>query len=415
MVELALTEPQQRGGVREADVRSDSTQAYSADVLIGASAYRDIAFEWRRLAEQQSTPAPFQAPEMLAIWARQYGDAGEPVTVVVRDRGVPVLIWPLLLKRRALIRVATGAGAPFSQYDEVLLRPGTDPDAAMKTALAALSKAVRPDLIFLERVRADSALNACLAGKTPTAAVEAAPYADLSQGVEAFMATLKTRAARQQRKRMKHAEQRGVTFEIADDPATAVAWLAEAMALKRDWLRSTGRISRAFASSELESLIADLATAFAAPGAMPRMLVSRVGFDGKTAAIEMGFRERSSYHLYLGAFAPEFAKLGPGNILTQRMLEWCAANGVARYDMLAPRTRNKGEWQSGEVAVLDFALPQTVSGRLYIEGVVKRLAPALRRAFYALPAPLRSRLARLLLGDGGEEPQPSSNTPSEEA
>ena len=72
------------------------------------------------------------------------------------------------------------------------------------------------------------------------------------------------------------------------------------------------------------------------------------------------------------------------------MLGWCAENGIDRYDMLAPRSRNKGEWQSGEVAVLDFALPMTLGGRLYLQAVLERLAPALRNAFYALPAPLRS-------------------------
>ncbi len=79
------------------------------------------------------------------------------------------------------------------------------------------------------------------------------------------------------------------------------------------------------------------------------------------------------------------------------MLGWCAENGIGHYDMLAPRSRNKGEWQSGEVAVFDFALPMTPGGRFYAEIVLKRLAPALRDGFYALPVPLRSSLAGLAL------------------
>ena len=61
--------------------------------------------------------------------------------------------------------------------------------------------------------------------------------------------------------------------------------------------------------------------------------------------------------------------------------------------MMAPRSRNKREWQSGEVAVLDFALPMTLGGRLYAEIVLKRLAPALRDAFLCAPraAPLGAR------------------------
>jgi CelD/BcsL family acetyltransferase involved in cellulose biosynthesis len=129
----------------------------------------------------------------------------------------------------------------------------------------------------------------------------------------------------------------------------------------------------------------------------PRMVVSKLTLDGRTAAIEAGFCHHGAYHLYLGAFAPEFAKLGPGNVLTEKVLEWCIANGIKRYDMLAPRSRNKREWQSNEVAIVDFALPATLRGRLYAALVMKRLAPALRDAFYALPPRARSFIASMTL------------------
>jgi CelD/BcsL family acetyltransferase involved in cellulose biosynthesis len=107
----------------------------------------------------------------------------------------------------------------------------------------------------------------------------------------------------------------------------------------------------------------------------------------------MGFAHRGAYHLYLGAFTPELGKFGPGNILTERVLDWCAANGIARYDMLAPRSRNKSEWQSGEVLVADYAIPMTLTGRAYVSAYLQRLEPALRNGFYALPAPIRSAIA----------------------
>ena len=127
------------------------------------------------------------------------------------------------------------------------------------------------------------------------------------------------------------------------------------------------------------------------------MVVSRLALDGKVAAYEAGFRHGDIFYVYLRVFAPELAAFGPGNVLTEHMLRWCAENGVARYDMMAPRSRNKGEWQSGEVAVLDFTLPMSPAGRLYMQAGFRRLAPALRDAFYALPVPLRSALAGLTI------------------
>ena len=96
---------------------------------------------------------------------------------------------------------------------------------------------------------------------------------------------------------------------------------------------------------------------------------------GSTAAIEAGFAHRDTFHLYLRAFAPEFSNLGPGNVLTEHMIGWCVDNGMKRYDMLAPRSRNKAEWQSGEVGVVDFALPMTWLGRLYAATVPTHIAP----------------------------------------
>jgi CelD/BcsL family acetyltransferase involved in cellulose biosynthesis len=400
MTELALA-GSAHPVVRRQGARSVSSQPpLSASVLRGADAYSALEADWRRLSAGQHSATLFQTPEMLSAWATHFAPrkVDRLATIVVRDGNRAVLIWPLLVERRGFITVATGAGAPLGQYDELLLDPYADATSAIKAAMDALSRTIRPDFIFLERVRADGALARALGDTVPLSCPEAAPYADLSGGVAALMAALKPRVARQQRKRVQRFKKEGcVSFEVADGPRQAEAWLAEAMAMKRKWLKSTGRISRAFVKPETGNCLADLARALSHPDSSPRMVVSRVTLDGRVAAIEMGFRQSDAYHLYLGAFDEALAKFGPGNILTERMLEWCAANGVQRYDMLAPRSRNKGEWQSGEVSVCDFALPMNVRGRLYIELVLKRIVPAARKAFYALPASFRSAVAGLTL------------------
>jgi CelD/BcsL family acetyltransferase involved in cellulose biosynthesis len=344
---------------------------FSTDVLLGADAYDGICEEWHALAALQSAPVLFQSPALLRSWARDFARSRSalPITIVVREDARAVLLWPLMVVRRPFFTIAVGAGAPIGQYDDILLDPACDGAAAWSAALAALTETVRPDVVCLERVRADGALRSVLGDRAPLSPPEGAPFADLSNGM---------RASRER-----------------DE---AEAWLAEAMTLKRDWLRTTGRLSRAFVDARTARCLGELArTLTAAPDSSPRMIVSRLSLDGRTAAIEMGFADRGVYHLYLGAFAPEFAKLGPGNILTERVLEWCTGHGIQRYDMMAPRSRNKSEWQSGEVVVLDFALAMTRRGRAYAATVLKRLAPALRDAFYAFPARARTVIAGLAL------------------
>jgi CelD/BcsL family acetyltransferase involved in cellulose biosynthesis len=412
MSDLALAGTVHAPISRVAGERTPVQRTLSAEVRSGVEAYLALAPEWLRLAKLQGGTSPFQAPHLLAVWGRHFvkGRNGVPATIVVRHDARPVLIWPLFVERRTLVSIASGAGAPIGQYDEILLDPDYDGPTVLAVAIDALLKSLHPDLLFLENVRADGALRSALGDTEPLSWSEAAPYADLSQGMAAVMKSLKARVARQQRKRMRRfAEEGRVDFQVAQEPSEAKAWLSEAMALKREWLRSTGRVSRAFMKRETAECLSGLAQALTEPGVSPQVIVSRLALDGRTAAIEMGFRNGASYHLYLGAFVPEFAKLGPGNVLTEKVLEWCAENGIERYDMMAPRSRNKSEWQSGEVAVLDFALPMTPRGRLYTAGVLKGLAPALRQGFYALPTPLRSGLAGLALGRSGKnsrEPGP---------
>jgi CelD/BcsL family acetyltransferase involved in cellulose biosynthesis len=399
MTDLALAGSAQRT-VSQSATRSSLRHTLSVDILDAEAVDDEIAADWRRLGGSQGGATLFQTPEMLAAWRGHFPprSGSNAVTLVVRDRGRAVLIWPLLVKRRAWATVIAGAGAPIAQYDDILLDPACDASAAVDCALDTLIGTFRADFIVLERVREDSALRHALRDRTPLCCDEAAPFVDLSQGAGARMATLRPRVARQHRKRVKRLQKAGaVAFEVAEDAATAERWLREAMAMKRKWLRETGRVSRAFVKAETEECLADLARALSGQNAEPRMVVGRLTLDGGPAAIELGFCHRGVYNLYLRAFQAELGRFGPGNVLTQRMLEWCEANGVRRYDMMAPRSRNKREWQSGEVVVVDFAFPATWRGRLYIEVVLKRLIPGLRRVFYALPASLRSSLVGVAL------------------
>ncbi len=397
MSEAAVAGLLRRAAPPSARNRSALRPSFKAEVIEGSSAYDALGADWRRITDLQAGAILFQTPELLAAWARHF-PARRPVTVVVRDGVLPVLIWPLSIERHAIFRIARGAGTPLGQYDDILLDPGVDAEAAVNTALGALRETMRPDLVLLERVRADSALRAALRDVSPICSTEAAPYADLSPGIDNAFRAPKPTVAKKQRKRVRRFHREGrAGFDLAGDPGEATAWLMEALALKRGWLRSTGRISRAFVKAESADCLSELARTLCKTGPTPRMVVSRLSLDGRAAAFEAGFHHGGTYYLYLRAFAPEFAALGPGNVLTHHMLGWCAENGILRYDMLAPRSRNKSEWQSGEVSVLDFALPMTLGGQLYARAALRTLAPALRDAFYALPAPLRSALARRAL------------------
>lgn len=376
-----------------------SSAALSAEVHDGRKAYRELRRDWLALLGRMDRPAIFQTPDFLEIWADSFAKseaARRLRTIVVRQADAPVLIWPLVIGRHGPVRLARGAGAPVGQYDDVILDPGCDAEAALGAAYDALLGAGDIDLLRFDRVRGDSPLQPFLASRAaPIGETDLAPYADLpAAGFDAFMASVKPRVQRHQRRRARQLAEIGeCRFAVADRPQTMASWLDEAIALKRRWLVETGRLSGAFVKRRTTGCLMALARGLGAPESATRMVVARFDVGGQPAAISAGFVGGGVYHLYIGAFHPDFARFGAGNFLTERTIAWCCAHGIKRYDMLAPQARSKSDWQTGEVPVYDFAVAVTASGRSYGEVVERRLRPAMRAAFYALPQAVRSMMA----------------------
>ncbi len=261
-------------------------RTFQAEVLDGVDAYETLRPDWQRLAERSGGATFFQTPEFLSAWARHFAGGRRLVTLVVREDREPVMIWPLAVERHALFRVARGAGTPIGQYDELLIDPAANAAAALRAALDGLRAAVRPDLVLLERVRADGPLRAALGDTAPFGTSEGAPYVDLSRGMATALAGLKPAVAKKQRKRVRRFRKEGeVAFAVADDPETAQKWLGEALTLKRGWLKDTGRISRAFVRTGSGHCLSELASDLFGSGPAPRMIVAKLTLEGNAGRL----------------------------------------------------------------------------------------------------------------------------------
>ena len=369
----------------------------SAEVLSGVSGFAGLRQDWERLAAINHHGSCFQAPDMLGLWARHFAKRPDKLkTVVVRQGSRAVLIWPLAVSRKNPVRIVSGAGAPITQYDDMLLDPDCNRRDALSTAMACIAAEIRPDIMAFSNLRAGGPVTEAL-GPAATAGCEpeGAPFTDLSGGLDGVRSAMKTRARQNQRKRMQKFREAGAEeFRIAETPAEAEAWLGEILTAKRKWLTATGRYSRAFNDPRTAACLRDMARSLVAPAPKSsRIVIAKLSLDGVMAAMEFAFVHNGTYYLYIGAFSEELGHFGPGNVLTEKAMEWCVANGITRYDMMAPRTRNKGEWQTGEVEVTDRILPLTKLGEFYTATVLRKLGPAVRDSFYRLPDGWRSAIA----------------------
>ncbi|SCZ32824.1 GNAT family N-acetyltransferase [Afifella marina] len=378
-----------------------ATPALDATIVEGPAALLSLTSDWQRLIDASPRGRIFQTPQHLAIWAEHF--ASDPKVgfkcVVVRRNGQVVLIWPLAFWKIGPLKLTQTAGAPVAQYEDILVEHKNEAASLFAPALAEMERA-GIDLILMERVRADSALAAVLPPQTVALGEEdGAPFVDLSSGdVETALAGRKGKVKRHQKKRIVAlAEEGELRLEVAPDGPTTRQWLREATEMKRAWLTEKGFLSRAFLDERTNQCLEAFAERHGGADVKTGMTAARLTVGGRPVATEIAYRLGGDYLLFLGAFAPEYGRFGPGNVLTEMVLRWCVQNGITRYDMLPPRYRNKHEWETGEVLVHDFGVPLSWRGGFYLRAVLGYGKPRLKRLYYALPLPLRSRLANLML------------------
>ncbi|HEX2255590.1 MAG TPA: hypothetical protein VHG92_02615, partial [Afifellaceae bacterium] len=113
----------------------------------GAEAYGALRSEWLSLMARMARPTVFQEPDFLSLWAESFA-AGKAAarlrTLLVRRGDRAELIWPLMIERRGAVAVARAAGTPIGQYDDVVLAPGPDDQAAAVSASSATANRTSP-------------------------------------------------------------------------------------------------------------------------------------------------------------------------------------------------------------------------------------------------------------------------------
>ncbi len=389
-------------GVRQSGRSKAPARAETlAQVRRGAAAIAALEPAWREIAGSARGVSAFQSFGFARAAAAYHEARGEEVVVAVVERGGRAeCILPVVIARRGGLRVASFLGDPLAQYGDALLSSGA-PSRAARLALEGLVAQAGIDALQLRRVRADAALLPALSSlaKVVGRSLEA-PYADLTAAASVDALLLEIGGAKQRRERARSrrrlAEKGPLVFDARRGPE-AIGMIRDAFAAKGEWLARRGFVSAVIGDPNAADVFARLA-ADADDG---RSVVAlRLTVGGEPAAYEVGLVHGGAYHAYLGAVAEPLEAFSPGKTLMEETLAWCRANGIDRYDLLAPADAYKRQWSNGTVPVHDFVAPVTLAGRLYVEAWLTRLRPTLREALEAMPAGLRRRLGRAALRAG---------------
>ena len=188
---------------------------------------------------------------------------------------------------------------------------------------------------------------------------------------------------------MRRLEERGVIHtsrQTGSGEAGAAA--RTAVALKRAWSKSNGRIAPSLADARFAAFFADVAQARQRPAGCA---VTSMTCNGDIAgmAIDVTCGRRRAAHIIV--HDPAFKHLSPGTLLLQEWIRGASADGIATFDLLAPVYAYRSDWADGSIAVNDYALGLTFAGRAYTVVYLSVLRAALKAGLEALVR----RLARL--------------------
>lgn len=348
------------------------------DVFEGRDAVARAEEAWRMLAENGGVQTPFQSFPVASAAAAAHERRGEtPRILIVRRNGRPVLIVPTVLVNLFGARVLRFLGDPLIQYGDVIATDDVCEDdlaAAWKNIVGLNSVS----LVLFRRVRDDARISAWLNKKTTQINFQETFLVDLSKP-----SALSSRNARELRRLRRRLGDLGSVHTAVWTGPAAEDLLLNALALKRDWIKTQGLTSTVIGNSDWERALRDICAAGA-------LTVVALSVDSRFVAFEVGLRDAQCWYAFLGVFIDDFARIGPGQVLTADCIEIARNMGLVCYDQLPPAHDYKRQQATETLCVRDYALPLTQTGRLL--AVAARMAPEIKSLFAVLPGELRRPL-----------------------
>jgi CelD/BcsL family acetyltransferase involved in cellulose biosynthesis len=385
-----------------------SSPVTSVQSISSGEEFEALAGEWDDLVRVMPRPSPFLLHGWLAEWWRHHGDHAELAIDVVRRDGRLVGALPLVVRRRASLRVAGFPGGQCAVLSDLML--SDDADASV-SALLTETLAGRCDVADLHGLPADSRIAAALGPRLALIERIEAPVLDIAGGWDAVYRAKTTSKKRNQhqRRRRQLGELGHLTVTIARRLDELEPALEEAFRLHT--LRWEGRPDGSdFATPAGKRFHRDALRRLAAID-VPRIVTLRL--DGRAIAFHYWFALAGRMYVHRLAFDPALARWSPGLVNTLDALESAADEGLERVEFLGGGERYKLELADGCEPLYDgFGVASGARGRAYVAGhlgVIRtrlrlKRSPRLHRLYFEDLAPLR-RLGRRVREASGRIPR----------
>jgi len=340
------------------------------------SAMRD---DWRRLWHIRGDAYFSQSFAWCATrWKTLEADGGcELACVVMRAGGEVTLIWPFVVRREAVWRIARPLEQATTEYGAVLTEKD-DEQRRIAEAWRFLRANVRCDLFILKATPALSPLDKVLREAEPGAALHVAPnrfvrFDDFADW-DAYYRSVKNDKRRGLERRIRRLEEAGaMTITTARDPAERAAAIAWIFKTKAQWLEEHGEIA---VWREIPGFEQFLAALPADDGVEGGISITLLKLDDKIIAGEISRVDRARVEPFASTYDPAFAKYSPGEILCRDCIKAAQTRGLI-YDFRIGDDPYKDYWANGRNELRSYKIAKTPMGAL--RNVMADLRQNLRR------------------------------------
>lgn len=299
---------------------------------------------WRALHRRAPGATPFQSPEWVLPWWRQFG-TGMPRVAISRSGARIVGLLPLYRLDEGHGRKLLPMGAGLSDYCGTLLEPGV-PDSAADALLAAALTAdprgavVNCDLLDIAPENALSRAAAPRNWVLSRAEGETCPVLTIPPDTGDLAAIAPAGIRRKIRMSTHRAERRGgIAIETAA-PAGAPAMLETLIRLHTErW--ATKSEPGVLADPRVATFHRECVSKLAASGLL-RLQALHIG--GRLAAVFYLLLAPDAVFAYLGGFDPEFAHESPGTLLFAAAIGEAVREGRRAFHFLRGAEPYKYAW-----------------------------------------------------------------------
>ena len=384
---------QSRFGTDARKVRSQ----IAVETIEQFSRFEELEPYWNDLFRRSPSPGNvFRSFNWHWHWCNRYLNTSGSILRIVAvwsDERL-IMVWPLIIVRSFGVRQLKWMGAPVSQYGDVLIDAAHNDGELLGHVWNYIIRHIRADVIALEKVRDDGPVADLLKNRKAivTGCMEA-PSLDLASAGD-FETYERRYSGRTRKNRRRHrrrlAELGPLHFDVLTEGVEAQEMVGRAISCKRDWLKSKGLVSRAFADPRFDAFFTDVAGSVDRPtGCIVGLLYS----GSKPVAYDISFKSDTVCVAHIGAYDLAYERFGPGGILTQDSIRHSFKLGIGLYDFLAPKTEHKMSWADKCVPVCDYAYPISGIGLVYARGVLWFVRNLMKNILEHLPAGAR-RLTR---------------------